>query len=107
MRVGSTFRVATDAEIILMRAVEESRKVGMLKRRLDEGDTRVVFWQLGEQGRDFTNSPRVENAEIIEINENWVVLKMSGTRRAFPYCEFNLGWDPEQNLLQILYHGGH
>lgn len=107
VRMGSTFRAATDAEIILLRAVEESRKVGMLKRWLDQGKTRVIFWQLPGEGREFTHSPRVEAAQIIEVNENWVVLKMGGRPRAFPYCEFNLGWDPGENLPQIRYHGGH
>lgn len=107
VRMGSTSRAATDAEIILMRAAEESRKVGMLKRWLDQGKTRVIFWQLPGEGRDFTQAPRVEAAEIIEVNENWVVLKIGGRPRAFPYCEFNVGWDPGENLPQIRYHGGH
>jgi hypothetical protein len=44
---------------------------------------------------------------MIEVNENWIVLQIAGTPRAFPYCEFNIGYDPKENLPQIRYHGGH
>jgi predicted HTH transcriptional regulator len=43
VRMGSTSRMATDAEIILLRAVEENRKIGMLKRWFDEGKKRESF----------------------------------------------------------------
>lgn len=107
VRMGSTSRMATDAEIILLRAVEENRKIGMLKRWFDEGKKRIIFWQLPGEGRDFTHAPVVHVAEMIEVNENWVVLQIAGTPRAFPYCEFNIGYDPKENLPQIRYHGGH
>jgi Putative DNA-binding domain len=107
VRMGSTCRVATDAEIILMRAAEENPKIGMLKRWLDQGHKKVVFWQLPGEGRDFTHAPRVEMVQLVEVNENWVVLDFAGALRAFPYSEFNVGWDPKENIPQIRYHGGH
>jgi Putative DNA-binding domain len=107
VRMGSTTRAATDAEIILLRAVEQDRKVAILKRWLDEGNTTVVFWQMAAAGRDFAMSPRVEQARLLEVNEQWIVLVLGSTKRAFPFCEFNIGYDPQQNLPQIRYHGGH
>jgi hypothetical protein len=106
VRMGSTTRQATDAEILLLRAVEENRKIAVLKRWLDEGRTTVVLWQMAAPGYDYARSPGVQQAQLLEVNENWVVLNVSGTKRAFPYNEFNVGWEPEANLPQIRYHGG-
>jgi len=106
VRMGSTTRQATDAEILLLRAVEENRKIAVLKRWLDEGKTTVVLWQMAAPGHDYARSPGVQQVQLLEVNENWVVLGVSGIKRAFPFDEFNVGWDPEANLPQIRYHGG-
>jgi hypothetical protein len=106
VRMGSTTRRATDAEIILLRAIEENRKIALLKQWFDDGKKTVSFWQLPAPGQDFTRSPRVEKAELLEVNENWIGLKLSGAKRAFPFCEFNVGYDLESDIPQIRYHGG-
>jgi len=106
VRMGSTTRQATDAEIILLRAVQENRKIALLKRWLDEGKTTVVLWQMAAPGYDFARSPGAQQVKLLDVNENWIVLHVGTMKRAFPYDEFNVGWDPEQNLPQIRYHGG-
>jgi hypothetical protein len=103
---GRTPRAATDAEIILLRAVEEDRKVAIVKRWIDEGKTTVVFRQMPAAGPDFARTPRTEQAKLLEVNENWIVLSLGGVPRAFLFPEFNVGYDPLQNLPQIRYHGG-
>jgi hypothetical protein len=105
-RMGSTTRSATDAEIMLMRVTEENRKIALLRRWLQEGKTTVVFWQLPARGQDFARSPRVTQAKLLDVNENWVVMDMGGIKRAFPFSEFELAYDYNQNLPQIRYHGG-
>jgi hypothetical protein len=106
VRMGSTTRLATDAEIMLMRVTEENLKIALLKRWLEEGKTTVVFWQLPARGLDFSRSPGAAQAKLLDVNENWVVLDMAGTKRAFPFSEFELAYDYNQNLPQIRYHGG-
>jgi hypothetical protein len=106
VRMGSTNRQATDAEIILLRAIESDRKIAILKRWFDEGQTTVVFWQMAKPGEDLARSPGVERTKLIAVEADWIVVIVSGVERAFPYSEFNISWDPQQNLPQIRYHGG-
>jgi Putative DNA-binding domain len=105
VRMGSTTRQATDSEIILLRAVEENRKIAILKWWLDEGKTNVVLWQMAPPSQGYAHSLGVEQVKLLEVNENWIVLHVGGSKRAFPFDEFNVGWDPEANLPQIRYHG--
>ncbi len=105
VRMGCTTRLATDAEIILMRAVEENRKVALLKRWMDTGMSTVIFWQLPAPGQSFDRAPRVERAQLLDVDENWVVLDMGGIKRTFPFSEFDLGFDFNEGLPQIRYHG--
>jgi hypothetical protein len=107
VRMGSTTRTATDAEIILMRGMEQDRKLATLKRWLDEGKINVIFWQVPAAGQDFARSPRVEEARLVEVNANWIVLLLGNSTRAFPLSEFSLGYDPQQDRPQIRYHGGY
>lgn len=106
VRMGSTTRTATDAEIVLLRAVEADRKVALLKRWFDEGKRTVILWQLAKSGEDLARSPGVQQATLLEVNSDWIVIDISGTQRAFPYSEFNVGYEPQQGLPQIRYHGG-
>jgi hypothetical protein len=106
VRMGSTIRQATDAEIILLRAVEESPKIAILKRWFDEGKTDVMFWQMATPGENLARSPGVERTKLRSVDADWIVIDVSGAKRALPFCEFNVSWDPQENIPQIRYHGG-
>ena len=89
-----------------LRAVEADRKVALLKRWFDEGKRTVIFWQMAKPGEDLAKSPGVQQTTLLEVNSDWIVVDVLGARRSFPYSEFNVGYDPQQGLPQIRYHGG-
>jgi hypothetical protein len=105
VRMGSTLRTATDAELMLLRSAEKDWKVARLKRYWDDGQRSVIFWQHPGPGVPLTQSPFSEQTRLEEVNENWITLTLAGYPRSIPYAEFNLGYDPKSSLLQIRYHG--
>jgi len=106
VRMGSTNRAATDAEIILLRRVDADRKVALLKGWFDEGKTTVLFWHMPARGEHIASTAGVQETKLLEVNADWIVLELWGGSRSIPYVEFNVGWEPTRGLPQIRYHGG-
>ncbi len=105
VRMGSTTRRAHDAEIILLRGIAENRKVALLKRWLDEGKREVFLRQLPAPGERLDRSPFLERVELVEVNENWIVVKYGGRLQAYPLNEINWGFDPTNDLPEIRWRG--
>lgn len=106
VRMGSTTRQATDAEIILLRAIEENRKIALLKRWFDEGKTAVMLWQMARPGEDLARSPGAQQMRLLDVSADWIVVDHNGAKRSFAYDEFHVVWDEQNNMPQIRYHGG-
>jgi hypothetical protein len=104
-RMGSTNRQATDPEIILLRAIEENRKIATLKRWLDEGETSILFWQIPSPIEDPLRSRHSREMTLVAVAEDWIVVDVEGTKQSFGYNEFELGYDAQNNRPQIRYHG--
>jgi hypothetical protein len=104
-RMGATNRQATDAEIILLRAIEENRKIATLKRWLDEGKTLILFWHIPSADEDPLRSRNSRQMTLVEVAEDWIVVDVDGTKMSLGYKEFELGYDAQNNRPQIRYHG--
>ncbi len=96
VRMGSATRRAHDAEIILLRGIAENRKVALLKRWLDEGKRQVFLRQLPAPDERLDRSPFMERVEVVEVNENWIVVKYGGRSYAYPLNEANLRIAPSK-----------
>jgi hypothetical protein len=106
VRMGSTLRTATDAELMLLRSAEKDWKIARLKRYWDDGQRAILFWQYPGPGVALTQSPFSEQTRLLDVNENWVTIILAGYQRSISHAEFNLGYDPNTGLLQIRYYGG-
>lgn len=104
-RMGTSNRQTTDAEVILLRATEENRKVATLKRWLEEGKNLVLFWQIPPPGEDPLRSRHSRQIKLLEVAQSWIVVEVDGTKQSFGYDEFELGYDMQNNRPQIRYHG--
>lgn len=96
VRIGSTTRRATDAEIILLRGMHENRKVALLNRFMTEGKTTVSLVNVKRHDR--------QRAELLEVTEDWITLGLGNERRALPLAEFNVGYDYGSDRPEIRYY---
>ena len=106
VRVGSSTRRATEAEIMLMRAAHDDRKVALVTRWFNEGRRDVIVRQLPGPGEAMNRSPVRYQAKMVKVTPNWVVLDAGGKLQTFPFVEFNVGYDDAKAKPEIRYHGG-
>ena len=93
VRVGSQTRRATDAEIVLLRASHENRKLAILKRAMDEGKKEVIVTHLQAHTR--------ARCELVEVTVDWVVFREGAKHMTFPWEEIRVGFDYEKNIPEI------
>jgi len=105
VRVGSTTRQATDAEIILLRASGTNPKVAQLRRWLLEGKETVTVAQLPAIGQEMHLSAYRSPAVLEEVTDLWVRISLGGQRRTLQIDEIYLAYDYEINRPEIRYHG--
>ena len=105
VRMGSTTRQATDAEVTLMRAAESDRKVALVSKWFNEGRTEIKFWVLPAPGSPLARSPETFITKIEEVTSDWIVIDKGGRKMGIPFIEFNVGYDPHEDRLVIRYHG--
>lgn len=90
---------------ILLRGIAENRKVALLRRWLDEGKGQVFLRQLPAPGFRLNQSPLLVRVDLVNVNENWVVLKHGGRLEAYPLDEINLGFEPMNDLPEMRWRG--
>jgi hypothetical protein len=98
VRQGSTNRIATDAEIVMLRASSVDPKLRQLLEWQQSGKTRVTCRQAQEVAR--TTIYTTVYGKIFEIKETYIVLEYDLTpifRLAVPLNELTLGYDYERN----------
>lgn len=102
LRQGSTNRVATDAEIMAMRAATIDPKVRQLLKWQQEGKTKLSCVQLpvGTWGR--------ATVELAEVTETYVALRYNPTfTMTVSLAELNLGYDSKNQQPQVTFHRHH
>jgi hypothetical protein len=93
VRVGSTKRAATDAEIITLRHAGSNPKIAELHRWLADGKTTITTLQLP---KDSLRSSAYRGAvKLLEVRPNYVVLQTDSTQPplTLPLSELETGWD--------------
>jgi hypothetical protein len=101
VRIGSTNRQATDAEIIALRYVTSSPKLARLARWLGEGTTLISMLQLH---RDPRGACYETEATLLEVTESYIVLGTSSEHPVtLPTSEFEIGYDYKRNRPMITY----
>jgi Putative DNA-binding domain len=98
VRVGSTKRAATDAEIVALRYAGANPKIAELQGWLADGKTTITTLQLAKdpmRGSAFTGVMK-----LLEVRANYIVLQ-SGSERpvTLPISEFDTAWDYSNNRL--------
>ena len=106
VRVGSTTRQATDAEIILLRASGTNPKVAQLRRWLVEGKKTVTVAQLPAIGQEMHLSSYRSPAVLEEVTDLWLTISSGGQRRTLQIDEIYLAYDYEIDRPEIR-HRGH
>jgi hypothetical protein len=102
VRIGSTNRQATDAEIISLRFLNTNSKLGRLARWLAEGKSQIAVLQLPHDQR---GSAYESDAQLIEVNEDYIVLKAFGSDvpATLPVSEFEIGYNFKKDRPMISY----
>ncbi len=105
VRIGSTTRVATDAEAMFLRATDTNRKFAMLKKWVDEGKTTVTFHQLGPPGSPLYRGIIRQEATLLGATEDWLHIDLGTMKPGLPLDEIGLGYDYQNDRPEIRHHG--
>jgi hypothetical protein len=101
VRVGSTKRVATDAEIMTLRYSQNDPKVAELQSWLTDGKTIITTLQLP---KDASRSSAYRGVvTLLEVRPNYVVLQTDpkAAPLTLPLSELETGWDYGNQRPQI------
>jgi Putative DNA-binding domain len=96
VRQGSTNRIATDAEIMVLRSANANPKLAQLLRWVQEGKTKITADQVptGMWGR--------AQVELIEVTDNYVALRYNpSTTITVSLNDLELGYD-HQNKRPLI-----
>jgi len=105
IRVGSTTRQATDAEIMLLRASGANRKVAQLMRWRAEGKRTVMVAQLPAVGQETQLSSYRYPAVLEEVTDLWLTVTLGGQKRTLQIDEIQLAYDYETDCPEVRHRG--
>jgi hypothetical protein len=102
VRVGSTKRAATDAEIVALRHAGTNPKLAELQSWLADGKTNITTVQMPKEPRN--SSPYIGSMKLVEVRANYIVLQ-SGNEPpvTLPIEGFDTAWDYRNNRPQITF----
>jgi hypothetical protein len=116
VRIGSTTREATDAEVMVLRAAQSDRKFARLLDWSKNGTGLVTVFEPSSRhsdphfgGQRFSAS--WETHKLIEVTPDWVGLEMErhpDLKHCFNYSEFELAYDFRESrpTIRLLKHRG-
>ena len=105
VRVGSTTRQATDAEIMLLRASGANPKAAQLKRWLAEGKRTVTVAQLPALGQEMHLPPHRKVAVLEEVTDLWVTVSGGGQKQTLQMDEIQLAYDYDTDRPELRHRG--
>lgn len=103
VRVGSTKRAATDAEIMALRYAGSNPKIAELQSWLADGKTIITTVQMPKDPTRM--SPYTAPMKLLEIKANYVVLQSQDAQPpvTLSISELETAWDFKSNRPQIIY----
>jgi schlafen family protein len=107
VRVGSTKRAATDAEIMALRYAGSNPKIAQLQGWLADARTMITAVQMPKDST--RTSPYISAMKLLAVNATYVVLQTMDTQPpvTLPIGELEVGWDYKNNRPQIFYSMRH
>ena len=96
VRIGSTTRRATDAEIILLRSEGGDKKVATIRNWIREGKTSAILLDAK------TNSGM--RITIQDVTDQWVKLDFGTRSEGLPLAEMKLGYNYEKDCPILRSH---
>jgi hypothetical protein len=104
VRIGSTKRVATDAEIMALRYTSEDPKIAELQSWLAEGAGKRVITTAQMPKDPMRGSPFTGAMTLLEVRATYIVLQSGNeTPVTLPIKELETAWDYRNDRPQISY----